>query len=83
MQGGVLIYLTVDRFEGNLAVCVTDGGEVRALERASLGFEVSEGDVLLVSDGGENAVLGRDDDEKLRRERRIQNKFEKLKRRCK
>lgn len=58
--------LTVDRFEGNFAICEQEGVEkLFGIDRQELPSGVREGDVLEISDEGEISVNG----EKTRRRR--------------
>ncbi|NLW02645.1 MAG: DUF3006 domain-containing protein [Clostridiaceae bacterium] len=43
--------ITIDRFEGNFAVCEADGNKMISIERSLLPEEAREGDVLTLKDG--------------------------------
>mgnify|MGYP005834766131 CR=1 FL=1 len=42
--------VTIDRFEGNYAVCETDSREMINLDRHTLPPDAREGDILLIED---------------------------------
>lgn len=69
------IVITIDRIEGDLAVCLDSKDErVYVIPCENFGFSVSEGDVLSVS-------FEKRDDIKANNEREIDSLFEKLKNR--
>lgn len=70
---------TVDRIEGEYAVCVADDESVTNIALASLPFEAAEGEVFELSDGVYTLRRG----EKAERSEKIQNLFDKLKKRGK
>lgn len=45
-------YYVLDRIEGETAILLSDGGDVRELPAASLPCSAAEGDVLIWGDGG-------------------------------
>lgn len=69
------IVITIDRIEGDLAVCLDSKDErVYVIPCENFGFPVSEGDVLSVS-------FEKRDDIKAKNEKEIDSLFEKLKNR--
>ncbi|MEG1547949.1 MAG: DUF3006 domain-containing protein [Clostridia bacterium] len=44
--------LTVDRFEGNIAVCIDDAGQPLHISRSALDESVHEGDCIARGDDG-------------------------------
>lgn len=44
--------LTVDRIEGNIAVCIDDNEIIAELYVSDLPFEVREGTIIIVNDDG-------------------------------
>lgn len=48
--------LSIDRFEGNYAICEDDERRMFAIELAELPKNAAEGDILAISDDGEITV---------------------------
>ncbi len=68
--------LIIDRFEENYAVCEDDDGKFFALERTEIPDNVSEGDVLEISDDGTVCI---NEAETENRRNRIREKMLRLK----
>lgn len=42
--------VTIDRFEGNYAVCEKEGGTMINIEKSKLPSQAKEGDILIIND---------------------------------
>ncbi|MCL2518250.1 MAG: DUF3006 domain-containing protein [Oscillospiraceae bacterium] len=74
----IVINFTVDRIVDNIVVLITDDEEVIEVNVSKLPFEISEGDILTGEIGDELII---NHAEKAIRTERINNLFEKLKKR--
>jgi len=74
----IVINFTVDRIVDDIVVLISDEEEAIEIESSKILFEISEGDVLTGEIGGELII---NHAEKAIRTERINNLFEKLKKR--
>ena len=77
-QGGVVIKLIIDRFEGDIAVLVGDDGKTCNIRIPEIPFAAHEGDCVELSDDGKLTALP---DETKARVDRVNRLLEKIKKR--
>jgi hypothetical protein len=69
-------YLTVDRFEGDFAVCEQESGKYVNIEKSRIDNSVVEGDIILIPDGGD--IFVRDAVRTEAKRKAITDRFRKL-----
>ncbi len=78
--------LSIDRFEGNLAVCELDNGEMVNVSRDKFPYSVSEGDIINVEVSysgtqiSDVKIYDKNEQEKQRRQQIIREKMSKINR---
>ena len=77
-QGGVVIKLIIDRYEGDIAVLVGDDGKTCEVRASDIPFAAREGDCVELSDDG--TLIALPDETKARAER-VNKLLEKIKKR--
>ena len=61
-------YLSIDRFEANMAICEDDEGRLFGIERSEMPSDAKEGNIIRIDDDGNINV---DSDETKRRRNKI------------
>ena len=78
-------YISIDRIEGNIAVCELSDGTMLDINKNEFKFSVTEGDIIKVELKYENGkqkeytILEKDEEEKIRRIQAIKEKMDKIK----
>jgi len=78
-------HIAIDRIEENIAVCELSDGSMIEILKDKFPYEVRQGDIIKVEfcyrDGKQTSIniLGKDEDEKLRRIQLVKEKMNKIK----